>query len=238
MIEKLTDIGELSGDQSPLLPLIYCDFYTCINETDGVYIQTVEGEKALLFSLRNSTVTVSRLSDKYDSDEFMSFVNFTHTTHIIGDFMFSDRCEEFRLMSRKCDAISDDGFFVITPDSSVSEYRNIHSLLGEDGDDFGSWYIAFSRKVNSRNAVAVYTEDFRSCAVCTAVAKGVGVIAGVYTDREYRGMGYGKKAVEGLVYVLNGMNVSSALLWCTEENVSFYEKSGFSCIGKLYGEVI
>jgi TatD DNase family protein len=101
------------------------------------------------------------------------------------------------------------------------------------------WYISFSGKVNSGNALAVYTEGFRSCAVCTAIFNDTGIIAGVYTNAEHRGKGYGKIAVSGLLDAMCGKGISSALLWCEDKNISFYEKIGFSRTGEIYySEVI
>ena len=239
MIEKLTHIGELSGDQSPLLPLIYCDFHSCVNETDGVYIQRVDGEITLAFSLKNSSVTLSLLSEKWDKDEFVSFVNFTHTRYVTADFKWDGTAESVCLMERCTENLISEKVTSITAQSTLNEYRNIHSLLSDEGDDFESWYISFSGKVNSGNALAVYTEDFRSCAVCTAVFNDTGIIAGVYTNAEHRGKGYGKIAVSGLLDAMCGKGISSALLWCEEKNISFYEKIGFSRIGEIYySEVI
>lgn len=239
MIEKLTDIGELSGDQSPLLPLIYCDFHSCVNEIDGVYIQRVDGEITLAFSLKNSSVTLSLLSEKWDKDEFVSFVNFTHTRYVTADFKWDDTAESVCLMERCTENLISEKVISITAQSTLNEYRNIHSLLSDEGDDFESWYISFSGKVNSGKALAVYTEDFRSCAVCTAIFNDTGIIAGVYTNAEYRGKGYGKIAVSGLLGAMYKTNVKKALLWCEEKNISFYEKIGFSRIGEIYySEVI
>lgn len=239
MIGKLTDIGELSGVSSPLLPLIYCDFYSCSNDTDGVYIQTVDGDITLVLSLKNGSVSLSLLSDNWDKDELLSFVKFTHTGYITADFKWDDSVESFCLMERSSDNVSYNDVTVITPQSTVREYRNIHSLLGDAGDDFDSWYVQFSGKVNNGSAVAVYTEDFRSCAVCTAVSDGTGIVAGVYTDEQYRGKGYGKKVVSGLLSAMNSAGISDAVLWCEDKNIAFYENLGFTRKGEIYySEVI
>ncbi len=234
MIGKLTDIGKLSGVYSPLLPLIYCDFYSCVNETDGVYVQTVDDEETLLFSLRNGAVNSVYLSDKWDKDEFLSFINFTHTSCVISDFRWDNNMSACCLMECNCYAQDENNTTVITPQSTLNEYRNIHSLLGDAEDDFDSWFTSFSGKVNSRRALAVYTEGFRSCAVCTAVMNNRGVIAGVYTDVGCRGKGYGRKAVQGLLSALCDMGISTALLWCEDKNIAFYEKLGFTCKGEIY----
>lgn len=234
MIGKVTDIGRLSGVNSPLLPLIYCDFYTSVNETDGVYVQTVDDEDALLLSLRNGALNLVYLSDKWDKDEFLSFVNFTHTSYITSDFCWDSNTAELCLMMCKCYASDNKAVKVVNERSTLNEYRSIHSLLGDKNDDFDSWYVSFSGKINSKNAVAVYTEDFRSCAVCTAVMNDLGVIAGVYTDNEYRRRGYGKSAVRGLLNALYDMGTTASLLWCEDKNISFYEKSGFTRKGEIY----
>ena len=51
-LEKITDIGILSGVSSPLLPLIYADFEFNNTETDGLYVQRNGGNKVTsVFSL-------------------------------------------------------------------------------------------------------------------------------------------------------------------------------------------
>lgn len=238
MIGKLTDIGELSGVLSPLLPLIYCDFYSYTNDTDGVYVQEIDGEITLAFSLKNGSVNLSLLSEKWDKDEFVSFVNFTHTRYITADFKWDDISDSLCLMERETENLVSEKVTSITVQSTLNEYKNIHSLLGDKGDDFESWYVSFSGKVNSGKAFAVYTEDFHSCAVCTAVFNGTGVIAGVYTKEESRGKGYGKRAVSGLLGAMYNARVNKTLLWCEYKNIVFYEKLGFTRKGEIfYSEV-
>lgn len=234
MIVRLTDIGRLSGVSSPLLPLIYCDYYSCVNETDGVYVQTVDDEDTLLFSLRNGAVNLVCLSEKWDKDEFLSLTNFTHTRYVTADFKWDYSAEAYFLMEYCAEKPVSKKVTSITAQSTLNEYRNIHSLLSDEGDDFESWYVAFSSKINNGQALAVYTDDFRSCAVCTAIFDGVGVVAGVYTNTEHRGKGYGRSAVLGLLGAMNKANVRKAVLWCEDKNISFYEKSGFTRKGEIY----
>ena len=233
MIEKLTDIGRLSGVSSPLLPLIYCDFYSCVNEADGVYIQTIDGEDTLLLSMRNGSVVITALADDWDRDELLSFISFTHTAYVTADFQWDEDARSFNLMV--CEATKgENNTIAITSQSTLNEYRSLHALLGETGDDFDSWYISFSCRVNTNRALAVYTEAFCSCALCTAIMGDTGVIAGVYTSPRYRGKGYGKEAVTGLVSALSEAGVSNIVLWCEDKNIPFYEKSGFAQRGKIY----
>lgn len=233
MIEKLTDIGRLSGVLSPLLPLIYCDYYSCVNEADGVYIQTIDGKDKLLISMRNGSVVITALADDWDRDELLSFIGFTHTAYVTADFQWDEDARPFNLM--ECEAINGgNNTIAITSQSTLNEYRSLHALLGEASDEFDGWYISFSGRVNTHRALAVYTEGFCSCALCTAIMGDTGVIAGVYTTPQYRGKGYGKVAVTGLVSALSDLGVSNVVLWCEDKNIPFYEKSGFTRKGEIY----
>lgn len=235
MIGKISDIGELSGEKSPLLPLIYEDFYSCTRESDGVYIQSLEGEKTLLISCRNGFLTLVKLSDNWCEEELASFVSFLRGETVIADFKWCAESRPIPLMRCQPRCFEERGVYSLDATSCLTQYKNVFSLLGGDGDDFDAWYRGISLGINSGRRVAVYVgEDFKSTAVCNAILEDTAIISGVYTRSDCRLQGYGAKAVKGLLHKLYLRNITSAILWCEEKNVAFYEKIGFIRTGEIY----
>lgn len=238
MIKSITDLSDIRGTQ-PLMSVIQTDFYFAINDSDGVYVQLIEGEKTLVFSLRGGTSTICRLSENADVDELSSFLKFRQVGNILSDFFFDGFGLEKRAVLK---AMPQSGFFantvVLTPASRLSDYQHVFNMLSKKGS-FGAWYPAFSRKVNKSCACGVYIAENSnavSCAIAPFVFDKVGVVAGVYTDENHRKKGYATKCVKALLSELRKKNVDHAYLWCEDKNVKFYEDIGFSLWGEIYAK--
>jgi predicted GNAT family acetyltransferase len=106
--------------------------------------------------------------------------------------------------------------------------------LSEGKEGFDSWFADFSRRVNDGFALGVCSSDYVSCAIVPCVYENCGIIAGVYTTPQYRGQGLAQECVNGLLGALKAKGIRAAYLWCNEDKVKFYEKSGFRMIGNLY----
>lgn len=234
MIRRITDISSLSGVSSPLLPLVYSDHRHVREDTDGVYIQEIDGNITLAISKRNGSANVLGVSDSWDKDELFSFISFAHISCITADIMLDESFSGYCLMEAPTAPSGNSCIKELSSRSSVDEYKTVHELLKSDGDDFSHWYPSFSAGINDGTGAGVYTSEEESCALCTAIYGGMGVVSGVFTKPQFRGMGKGRECVRGLLGVLYNMDVSHALLWCEDKNIAFYKKSGFSVAGKIF----
>ncbi len=237
MIKKVTDKINLSGVSSPLLPLIYCDFIFNCTDLDGVYCQyNDESELTSFFSLKNGCITFSEVNNADISELFM-FFDFVGVSEVLSDYKLDDLCKALPLLktSARCEYASDVGILCET--STAGEYRGIYNLLNESEDNFPGWYSAFSKKINSSvacGAYKVFDDSVVSTATATAIYEKTAVISGVFTNPLYRGKGYATQCVKALINQLYKQNVSKIYLWCEEDKIPFYKKTGFDICGEIY----
>ncbi|MBQ8183249.1 MAG: GNAT family N-acetyltransferase [Clostridia bacterium] len=238
MINRVTDINNLSGVSSPLLPLIYGDFDFSVNDTDGAYIQyDTQGEMLCAFSLKNGSATVLK-SGNVNVEELEAFFGFLDVCDVISDFPFGFQNEK-ALPVLSLNNLSGKNTLtrILTSESTLNEYSEIYDLLNKDSDNFPQWYSVFSKKINNSKAVAAYKcVDGKavSTAVSTAVYGENAVISGVFTHREYRHKGFASECVLSVLNELNKLNTESAFLWCENDKTDFYKKLGFSSAGQVY----
>ncbi len=237
MIKKVYNISDINIS-SPLFPLIYADF-PHLQDSDGVFFQETEKGKTLLISMKNGSLTICKLSDDYDGDELLSFINFWGVKTVLTDF---DN-EEIGLNSKPlmvaacCDCENDKETTFLSSKTTFKEYKELFSLLSQDGGSFENWYVVVSKKINNGYSQGVIIKDSEriiSTALTTAVYSETAIISGVFTLPEYRNNGCASKCIKALLSELKNKNVSSALLWCEKEKVNFYKRLGFAVIGEVY----
>lgn len=234
MIEKLTDAYVLSGVLSPLLPLLYADYRYSTSDIDGVYVQRENDVIQSFISVKNGCATVCVEEDDFSREEMESFLSFLHIGQVLSDVSLGDgyRSIPFLGISPKPCDIGD--LPATSPVWKMSQYKSLYRLLADENDSFDSWFADFSRRVNDGFACGVATTDYCSCAVAPCIYGDSGIIAGVYTEPQYRGQGLAQKCIKGLLGTLNAKGIKNIYLWCNEDKVRFYEKSGFRVIGSLY----
>ena len=237
MIKKIHQFTDINGGFPPFMSVINTDFHFARWISDGVYFQEINGEKTLLFSFRGVTATICRLSEKADTEELSSFLEFQGIKNVLSDFFFEEICLEERAVLKAapeydelCDAI------VITPSSRLSSYESVFYLLSRNGS-FETWYSLFSAKVNKSFSCGVYTMADGipvSCAVAPFIFGNTAVVAGVFTSEKHRKKGYATRCVKALLSELQKKNVEDVYLWCEDKNIKLYENIGFSLYGKIY----
>ena len=237
MIKKSCEFTEVNGGLPPFFSVINTDSVFPRGASDGAYIQEIDGERTLVFSLRGVTATICRLSDKADTQELISFLELQGIRNLLSDFWFEELSLEERAVM-KAEPVSESlgDAIAITAASRIADYENVFSLLSRNGS-FEAWYPLFSSKINEGYACAVYMTENSvpvSCAVAPFVFGNSGVIAGVFTSESYRGKGYATQCVKALLGELKKKSINEALLWCEEKNIKLYESIGFSLCGKIY----
>ena len=237
MIIKSEQFADINGGFPPFMSVINTDSCFPRNASDGVYFQEINGEKTLLFSLRGVTATICRLSEKADTGELSSFLEFQGIKNVLSDFFFEEICLEERAVLKAAPEykkLSD--VIVITPSSRLSSYENVFNLLSPDGS-FETWYSLFSAKLNKHFSCGVYmmSDDVPvSCAVAPFIFGNSAVVAGVFTSESHRKKGFATKCVKALLSELQKKNIEDVYLWCEDKNINLYENIGFSLYGKIY----
>lgn len=236
MIKRITDLSDIRGTQ-PLMSVIQTDFCFPINDSDGVYVQLVEGEKTLVLSLRGVTANICRLSQNVDAQELVSFLNFRQVSNILSDFFFVGADLKKRaVLKASAQGENAENVTVLSSASRLGDYENVFKLLSPEGS-FDAWYPAFSRKVNSSRGCGVYLTHNNipvSCAVSPFICGEIGVVAGVFTDKNHRRKGYATICVKALLSELKNKNVKTTYLWCEDKNIKLYENIGFYVCGEIY----
>lgn len=89
-------------------------------------------------------------------------------------------------------------------------------------------YDNFKNRVIGTGSVFIETKFIRNFL-------SVAHIEDIVIDTRYRGRGYGKILIDHLVEFSKSMNIYKIILDCSEDNVTFYEKCGFSNKGVQMG---
>ena len=237
MIKKMYQITDINGGFSPFMSVINTDFHFARWASDGVYFQEINGEKTLLFSIRGVTATICRLSEKADTLELFSFLEFQGIKNVLSDFFFEEiPLEERAVLKATPEYEAFDDAVVITSSSRLIDYKRVFNLLSRDGS-FESWFSLFSAKVNKNSSCGIYMMEGDSpisCAVAPFVFENNAVIAGVFTSESYRNKGYATRCVKVLLSELQKKNIEEVYLWCEDKNIKLYENIGFSLYGKIY----
>ena len=237
MIIKSEQLADINGGFPPFMSVINTDFRFQRNASDGAYFQEIDGERTLLFSVRGVTATICRLSENADTGELSSFLEFQGIRNVLSDFFFEEiPLEERAVLKATPEYGAFDEVTVITPYSRLTCYENVFNLLSSVGS-FEAWYSLFSAKVNKLCACGVYmmADDVPvSCAVSPFIFEKSAVVAGVFTDENYRKKGYATRCVKSLLSELQMKNIENVYLWCEDKNIKLYENIGFSLCGKIY----
>lgn len=237
MIKKTYQFADINGGFPPFMSVINTDFYFARGASDGVYFQEINGERTLLFSFRGVTATICRLSEKADTRELSSFLKIQGIKNVLSDFFFEDICLEERAVLKATPGFEElYDAIVITPSSSLSNYKNVFNLLSRNGS-FEMWYPLFSSKINKFFSYGVYmvADDVPvSCAVAPFVFGNSAVIAGVFTSESYRNKGCATRCVKAILSELQKKNIEDVYLWCEDKNINLYKNIGFSLYGKIY----
>ena len=234
MIEKITGSGILSGVSSPLLPLLYADLRYPATDVDGVYAQRENDKVKSFVSLKNGCATVCAVEEDFSHEEMNSFLSFLHVGQALSNAPLDDTFKSVTLMEITPQPCGSGDLQVTSPMWKTSQYKALYQLLSEGKEGFDSWFADFSRRVNDGFALGVCSSDYVSCAIVPCVYENCGIIAGVYTAPQYRGQGLAQRCIKGLLGTLNAKGIKNVYLWCNEDKVKFYEKSGFRLIGNLY----
>jgi GNAT superfamily N-acetyltransferase len=237
MIKKAFQFTDIDGGFPPFLSVINTDNVFERGASDGVYFQEIDGERSLVFSLRGVTATICRLNRKADTKELSSFLELQGINNVLSDFCF----EEISFVERTVLKIKPEfeplnEAVVLTSSSSLKDYKSVYNLLSINGS-FEAWYPLFSAKVDKGASCGVYMTNGSapvSCAVAPFIYEKSGVIAGVFTDENYRCKGFATRCVRSLLSELQKKNVEEVYLWCEDKNIKFYENIGFSLYGKIY----
>lgn len=240
MITRITDFKCLSGVSSPLLPLVYSSFCYPQNECDGAFLQTDEkGNVNSLFSLSGNSVVLISIVDG-DFDELRSFFSFFKVKYITSQMHIDCFCASFEkhpLMQVKGNPQCKADCGSLTSSSSLSEYKSVHTLVGDNENKFEDWFPVFSKKINNENGFATYFEadgKMVSTAVAPFICGDCAVIAGVATDVAFRRRGFASLCVSSLVNTLVSKEKNNIFLWCKESLIPFYEFAGFTLCGNIY----
>lgn len=237
MIKKMYHITDINGGYPPFLSVLNTDFLFSSGNSDGLYFQEVDNEKTLVFSLRGVTATINSLNQNADIQELLSFFEFQGIKNVLSDFCFDGICFEERTVLRITPQYSSsDNATVITPLSSLRDYESVFNLLTRNGS-FEAWYPLFSAKINKGFSCGVYMTDNGvsvSCAIAPFVYENSAVIAGVFTNDNYRKKGYATRCVKALLNELQKKNIKEVFLWCEDKNIKLYENIGFSVCDKIY----
>lgn len=237
MIKKIHQFTDINGGFPPFMSVINTDFYFARGASDGVYFQEIDGERTLLFSFRGRTATICRLSEKADTQELSSFLEFQGIKNVLSDFFFEEICLEERAVLKatpKYEVFYD--AILITPSSRLNDYESVFNLLSRNGT-FEMWYSLFSAKINKFFACGVYMMENSvpvSCAVAPFIFANSGVVAGVFTSEDKRNKGYATRCVKALLSELQKKSIEEVYLWCEDKNIKLYENIGFSSYGRIY----
>lgn len=237
MIKKMYQYTDINGGFPPFLSVINTDFRFVRGASDGVYFQEINGKRTLLFSFRGVTATICRLSEKADTRELSSFLEFQGIKNVLSDFFFEEIPLEERAVLKvnpDYEVLSD--AIVITPSSRLRDYENVFNLLSRNGS-FEAWYPLFSAKINEFFSCGVYMMEDDvpvSCAVAPFIFGNSGVVAGVFTSESHRKKGYATRCVKALLSELKKRNIEDVYLWCEDKNINLYENIGFSKYGRIY----
>ena len=202
MIKKMYQYTDINGGFPPFLSVINTDFRFVRGASDGVYFQEINGKRTLLFSFRGVTATICRLSEKADTRELSSFLEFQGIKNVLSDFFFEEIPLEERAVLKvnpDYEVLSD--AIVITPSSRLRDYENVFNLLSRNGS-FEAWYPLFSAKINEFFSCGVYMMEDDvpvSCAVAPFIFGNSGVVAGVFTSESHRKKGYATRCVKALL---------------------------------------
>lgn len=242
MIKRLEDFECLSGVNSPLLPIIYCCFRFPLGELDGAYIQYDENEKfACFFCVEGNSVYLSSCEGVIDYSELSSFFELAGIEFVTSDktlglsFENQKRYELLYFDGSRADY--DEACRFLTPESSVDDYKIIHSVALGDVGEFENWYLSFSRKLNNGCSAASFLYDSRRAvsAVCVPfIFEDTAVISGVETLCDERKKGYGSRVISSVINYLSERKVCNIYLWCKNDKLGFYKRLGFKERGGIY----
>lgn len=121
-------------------------------------------------------------------------------------------------------------------------YNEIYNVLNSDttGElilpQFNDWYVDFCHRV--RHNTARYFSLFENSVIITAYeTENYAIIGGVATKPDFRNKGYASKNLTALCGILHSED-KKVLLLCSDKNLKFYEKNGFSATEKYtYAEI-
>lgn len=239
MIKRITDFNFFGDASSPLFPLIFSECAFTEEKYGGAFAGYNEsGDVTTIFSSLNGCVSFSKIKNP-DYSEIAEFFAFSGVKEITSDTLLPimKNVTEYDFLAYQGDFFGFDECKKISSSSSLGDYQTVYDLLCENGKNFDGWFLNFSKKINSNNALAVFYETdgiVVSALTVPAVFKNTAVIAGVSTKVEYRRKGYASKCLKSAISKLLSCGIDNIGLWCGEENVSFYEKNGFVKKSKIY----
>ncbi len=236
MIKRSTRFSDIRGSL-PLVSVIQTDFKFIHSDGDGVFYQEIDCETTLVLSIRGVTATICKTSDNVDEEELTAFLHFRQVSNVLSDFFFDGLGLEARkVLKITPKEIRYNDVVSLAPESRLADYQRVFELFSQNGS-FDVWYPNYSKKVNNLCAYGTYVienDDAISCALAPFVVNEVGVVAGVFTNENYRKKGCATRCVKTLLTDLKNNNVEEIYLWCEDKNIKFYENMGFSVCGKIY----
>ncbi len=242
MIIKLTDLNELSGVSSPLLPLIYSVGQFSFGN-NCVYLQKDDSDHTTaVFSVKNGEV-VLLFCENADIDELKSFFAIYSIESVISDKPLEAFCKSFNeypLMACEIGKFTENTTSDcdrLTEHSNVISYKRVYDLISENSLNFDEWYTEFSKKINKYSAFcSFYQSENRviSGAIINAIMCDKAILSGVYTHNDFRHRGFANKCVSDVIVTAKKINIKNVSLWCEKNVVDFYKKLDFKEVSKIY----
>lgn len=243
MIKEIEVFEELSGEKSPLIPRIFSAF-KYKTESDNAWKQiNSEGKIVSLLSSVDTGFTLIT-TENTDFCEIKEFLTFFGCRALLSDVPLTPASKKytlFKFCGEVCFSNNDNCELVcLNEKSSMSDYKNIYSLLYKDENiDFNLWYSLFAKKIikNDAKAVALKKQgEFLSASSAPMIYKNIAIISGVFTLEKERSKGFSSATIYKLIEELKNDGVTEVYLWCEKNVEAFYEKIGFQKNGSVYLE--
>ena len=198
------------------------------------WVQFINDEPVSLIS-RLETAFILYLSDKSDMDEISSFIRVSGAESVLCDASYEIVCNMKRvtgpiLYSKDIFEI-DRSFEVYVP--SVKEVYSVISTAVSDNfkvPSYESFMLDVSHKLNQRTIrmYAVKEENPAACIMTLAESKDSAVLGALATNPALRKKGYGAFLIKYINNVLVNEGKVVYLHRAPDENISFYNKLGFT----------
>ncbi len=210
---------------------IECDYkaYSNYNFAQFFKAQDDNGNITAVISLIDGFMCISEKNN--DITELKEFIAVLNPSGILCSSTLAQKLnikgETFYIMERTKEGKNFDGFSEETFASAV--YGDLlefseGELILPCRDNFVS---DFSFK--QRRGLSFAISNGKAMAAAFAVGENSIYIGAVATDKRYRNMRFGTKAVEALIFTLKKHKI---YLFCQDKNIPFYEKLDFNVIGQ------
>ena len=231
MIVKLNEFPQQFLGSDIFATKIECDFTAYSGYDFAQFFKAVDDNDrtTAVISLIDSFMFISE--NNADTDELKEFITLLSPKGVLCSDSLAEKLDitgkNYYIMKRTKKGKGKEGFseeiFASAVYGDISEFSEGELILPER-DMFVS---DFSFK--QRRGLVLVISNGKSMAVAFGVGAKSVYIGAVATDKRYRNMRFGSKAVEALITALKD---KKAYLFCQEKNIPFYEKLKFTVIGQ------